>query len=285
MKDSQYQRGDIYWVNLDPTIGSKITKTRPAVIVSNNAQNKAGPRIIVAPMTSITKKVYPFEILVILDNKQSKVMLDQIRTVDCIRLGSKLGRLTIEEIEELDKEEEDEIIEGTPKGELEDIEIEPETSNTQEAGKERDLLRELHSPKRKKIPNLVPPYLVTVLSGEGRVIGEPKQLIMIQKLLDGTAGSISHIGQVRQVAQDAAESLAGLHEARYVHIDVKPDNLLIEITPEGPVRGRMHDLGCTVTSGANNVKGSPAYIAPEALDREPGATVRQGALHARRLAL
>ena len=103
MKDSQYQRGDIYWVNLDPTIGSKITKTRPAVIVSNNAQNKAGPRIIVAPMTSITKKVYPFEILVILDNKQSKVMLDQIRTVDCIRLGSKLGRLTIEEIEELEE--------------------------------------------------------------------------------------------------------------------------------------------------------------------------------------
>ena len=103
MNDVKYQRGDVYWINLDPTIGSEIKKTRPGVIVSNNSQNRAAHRIIVAPMTTVVKKVYPFETLVTLDNKQSKVMLDQIRTVDCIRLGSKLGRLTIEEIDELDK--------------------------------------------------------------------------------------------------------------------------------------------------------------------------------------
>ncbi len=99
----KYQRGDVYWVNLDPTIGSEIKKTRPGVIISNNAQNMAANRIIVAPMTSVIKKVYPFETLVMLENKQSKIMADQIRTVDCVRLGEKLGRLQIEEINELDK--------------------------------------------------------------------------------------------------------------------------------------------------------------------------------------
>lgn len=103
MSSTKYQRGEVYWVNLDPSLGPESKKTRPGVIVSNNAQNMAAQRIIVAPMTSVVKKVYPFEVLVTLDGKQSKVMLDQLRTVDCQRLGSKLGRLSIEEIEELDK--------------------------------------------------------------------------------------------------------------------------------------------------------------------------------------
>jgi len=73
------------------------------VIVSNDAQNMVGRRVIVVPLTSAVKKVYPFEILVEIGGKESKVMLDQIRTVDCQRLGEKLGKLRVEEIEELDK--------------------------------------------------------------------------------------------------------------------------------------------------------------------------------------
>lgn len=103
MKKPNYQRGDIYWINLDPTIGSEVKKTRPGIIISNNVQNEVAHRLIVAPVTSVITKVYPFETLILLQNKQSKVMLDQIRTVDCSRLGAKLGHLTGKEIEELDK--------------------------------------------------------------------------------------------------------------------------------------------------------------------------------------
>lgn len=100
---TSFKRAEVYWVNLDPTIGSESKKTRPGVIVSNDSQNMVGQRVIVAPLTSVIKKVYPFEILVDLQGKQSKVMLDQIRTVDCQRLGEKIGKIRMEETEELDK--------------------------------------------------------------------------------------------------------------------------------------------------------------------------------------
>jgi len=100
---AKLRRGAIYWVNLDPTIGSEVKKTRPGVIVSNDAQNMVGRRVVIAPVTSVLKKVYPFEVLVDIAGKKSKIMLDQIRTVDCQRLGEKIGKLSMEEIDELDK--------------------------------------------------------------------------------------------------------------------------------------------------------------------------------------
>jgi len=95
-------RGDVFWVNLDPTIGSEVKKTRPAVIISNDAQNKVGQRFIVAPVTSTTYKVYLFEVIVQIGTQKSKAMLDQIRTIDSQRLGPKIATLTIEEIREID---------------------------------------------------------------------------------------------------------------------------------------------------------------------------------------
>jgi mRNA interferase MazF len=100
---SNLRRGAIYWVNLDPTIGSEIQKTRPGAIVSNDAQNMVGKRVIIAPATSVVTKIYPFEVVIDIAGKKSKVMLDQIRTVDCQRLGNKIGKLTLDEIEALDK--------------------------------------------------------------------------------------------------------------------------------------------------------------------------------------
>ncbi len=100
---TKFRRGAVYWVNLDPTIGSETKKTRPGVIVSNDAQNMVGTRVIIAPATSVLKKVYPFEILIEMAGKKSKVMLDQIRTVDCQRLGAKIGKLSLDETKELDK--------------------------------------------------------------------------------------------------------------------------------------------------------------------------------------
>lgn len=80
-------RGDIYWVNLDPTIGSEINKTRPVIIVSNNTGNAVSQRVIVAPITSNLTKLFPFEVAVQIGQKKGKILLDQIRTIDKIRLG------------------------------------------------------------------------------------------------------------------------------------------------------------------------------------------------------
>jgi mRNA interferase MazF len=92
------QRGDIYWVSLDPTIGSEIRKTRPAIIVSNDAANEVSRRVIVAPITSQATKIYPFEVSITLKDKEGKILLDQIRSIDKARLGSKIMRCSNETI-------------------------------------------------------------------------------------------------------------------------------------------------------------------------------------------
>lgn len=77
----------------DPSIGGEIQKTRPALIVSNNAANAALNRIIVVPLTSKTSKVYPGEAIIILNGEQRKAMADQIMTASKQRLRTKLGVL------------------------------------------------------------------------------------------------------------------------------------------------------------------------------------------------
>lgn len=90
----QYQ---IVLVNLDPTVGSEIKKTRPCVIISPNEMNKFLQTIVVAPMTS-SSKTYPTRIEINHDNKKGWIVLDQIRTVDRQRITKVLGNLTEKEI-------------------------------------------------------------------------------------------------------------------------------------------------------------------------------------------
>lgn len=97
------RRGEIYWVKLDPTIGTETKKTRPAIIISNDSQNKVGRRYIVAPITSVVKTVYPFEIEININEKPSKVMLDQIRTIDHSRLAGKISKLSQEELNQVER--------------------------------------------------------------------------------------------------------------------------------------------------------------------------------------
>ncbi len=90
------QRGQIYWTRLDPTIGSESKKTRPALIVSNDASNQAGAMVTVLPITSNVKTIRPFEVLLAAGvgglKVDSKVKVNQIRTVDKRRLcGEPLG--------------------------------------------------------------------------------------------------------------------------------------------------------------------------------------------------
>jgi mRNA interferase MazF len=91
----QYQ---IVLVNLDPTVGSEIKKTRPCVIISPDEMNKYLNTIIIAPMTSQSKK-YPTRIEVSHGNKMGWIVLDQIRTIDKQRIFKILGNLSESEIE------------------------------------------------------------------------------------------------------------------------------------------------------------------------------------------
>ena len=93
------RRGDLFWVSLDPTVGSKIAKTRPCLVISNDVGNQYSDRVIVAALTSRgIDRVYPFEVLVSAGEggvtETSKIVLDQIRTVDKRRLGRRIGGLT-----------------------------------------------------------------------------------------------------------------------------------------------------------------------------------------------
>lgn len=88
----------IVLVNLDPTLGSEIQKTRPCVVVSPNEMNKHLNTIIIAPMTSSLKE-YPTRIAVNHNSKKGMIALDQIRTVDKKRILKVLGKLNKSEIQ------------------------------------------------------------------------------------------------------------------------------------------------------------------------------------------
>lgn len=87
------KRGEIYWINLDPTVGTEINKIRPALVISNDSGNEYSQRVIVAPITSAVKNIYPFEVKLIIEGKDCKVLLDQIRSVDKQRFSKKLSVL------------------------------------------------------------------------------------------------------------------------------------------------------------------------------------------------
>ena len=89
----QYQ---IVLVNLDPTIGSEMRKTRPCVIISPNEMNKYLQTIVLAPMTS-SSKTYPTRVGINHDRKKGWIVLDQIRTVDRQRIIKVLGNLNEKE--------------------------------------------------------------------------------------------------------------------------------------------------------------------------------------------
>ena len=97
MEIKQYQ---IILVNLDPTIRSEIKKTRPCVVISPDEMNKYLRTIIIAPMTTNSKK-YPTRVEVKHDNKTGWIVLDQIRTIDKQRIIKELGRLSKPEIKEV----------------------------------------------------------------------------------------------------------------------------------------------------------------------------------------
>jgi mRNA interferase MazF len=105
------RRGEVWWVDLEPSVGSKASKTRPAVLVSNDGANVRATRtgrgiLSVVPLTSNTSRVYPFQVL--LDStttglpRDSKAQAEQVRSVDVARFRTRAGMLRAADLAALD---------------------------------------------------------------------------------------------------------------------------------------------------------------------------------------
>ena len=100
------KRQDVFLVNFDPTVGAEAKKTRPALVVSNNINNAHSPIVSISPITSNVTRVYSFEVEVSAGigglRARSKVMVNQTRAVDRVRLIKRLGNLPDKIMEEID---------------------------------------------------------------------------------------------------------------------------------------------------------------------------------------
>ena len=97
------KRGEVWWVNFDPSVGGEIRKKRPAVIVSNDAANTHLNRLQVIPLTSSVGKVYPSEAQVLFGGKPGKALADQLITVSKLRLLNLGGKLTDAEMHDVER--------------------------------------------------------------------------------------------------------------------------------------------------------------------------------------
>jgi mRNA interferase MazF len=93
------KRGEVWWVNFEPSIGGEVKKKRPAIIVSNDASNQFLNRLQVVPVTSNVERLYPSEAYVSVRGQRRKAMADQLTTVSKVRLSTKVGQLSRADLE------------------------------------------------------------------------------------------------------------------------------------------------------------------------------------------
>ena len=97
------KRGEVWWVTFDPSVGSEIQKTRPAIIVSNDAANRNLKRVVVIPLTTNTSRVFPGEARVTVAGEFCKAMSDQLMAADNLRLKEKLATLSKSDMLEVEQ--------------------------------------------------------------------------------------------------------------------------------------------------------------------------------------
>jgi len=96
------KRGEVYWVAFAPALGGEIQKTRPAVILSNDLANEALNRVVVIPLTSKVQRLYPGEARILLSGEERKAMADQITTASKLRLRSRLGKISAQDMSRIE---------------------------------------------------------------------------------------------------------------------------------------------------------------------------------------
>lgn len=101
------RRGDVFLVNFRPAREDEASDVRPAVVVTNNLANQAGTTIVVVPITSNTEKVYPFQVHLPVErsglNQDSKIQVEQLRSISVRQLGRRLSHLPEDLMEELNR--------------------------------------------------------------------------------------------------------------------------------------------------------------------------------------
>jgi mRNA interferase MazF len=96
-------RGEVWWINFDPSVGGEIRKKRPAIIMSNDASNKHLNRLQVIPVTSNVERLYPSEAFVTINGKLNKALADQLTTVSKLRMINQMGKISREDMWQVER--------------------------------------------------------------------------------------------------------------------------------------------------------------------------------------
>lgn len=96
------KRGEVWWVNFEPSVGGEIRKERPALIISNDVANRYLNRVQVVPLTSNVERLYPSEAYVTVGGQRSKALADQLTTASKARLRRKVGRISEDDLKRVE---------------------------------------------------------------------------------------------------------------------------------------------------------------------------------------